>query len=266
MEGWPSPEGGAQRLSDAMAQYFLSLGGTIRTGAHIHHLSEVETHGPVLFDTAPNGMAKICGTELPDRYRAALAKFRHGPGVFKVDWALSEPIPWSDATVAHAGTVHLGTLDEIRRSERLTWQGEHTARPYVLLAQPTQFDTSRAPQGTHIAWAYCHVPNGSEVDCTEEIEDQIERSAPGFREVILAKSVRNSVQYEQYNPNFVGGDTVGGANTLTQLFTRPVPRLNPYATPNPNVFICSAMTPPGGGIHGIAGYYAARSALKQSRR
>ena len=203
-------------------------------------------------------------TELPDRQQAALA-VSHGPGVFKVDWALSEPIPWSDATVAHAGTVHLGTLDEIRRSEWLTWQGEHTARPYVLLAQPTQFDTSRALQGTHIAWAYCHVPNGSEVDCTEEIEDQIERSCADFERQILEE--RPELQkYEQYNPNFVGGDTVGGANTLTQLFTRPVPRFNPYATPNPNVFICSAATPPGGGIHGIAGYYAARSALKQSRR
>ena len=260
--GWPSPKGGAQRLSDAMAGYFESMGGTIRTGVWIRDLQDVETDGPVLFETAPKAVVEICGSALPKRYSESLLRYQHGPGVFKVDWALSEPIPWSDPVVASAGTVHLGTLEEITRSERFTWQGQHAERPYVLLAQPTQFDTSRAPQGGHVAWAYCHVPNGSTVDCTSVIEMQIERCAPGFRDVILAKQVRTSMQYERYNPNFVGGDTVGGANTLSQLFTRPVARINPYSTPNSRLFICSAATPPGGGIHGIAGYYAAKTALK----
>ena len=206
----------------------------------------------------------MAGDRLPSRYRRRLDAFQYGPGVFKMDWALDGPIPWTAAECAGAGTVHLGgTLEEIADAEAAVWRGEHPERPFVLLAQPTMFDDTRAPEGKHIAWAYCHVPNGSEFDMTERIEAQIERFAPGFKQTILACSVMSPSDMQAYNPNYVGGDIGGGANTLRQLFARPVSALSPYRTPIEGVYLCSASTPPGAGVHGMCGYWAARDALKR---
>jgi phytoene dehydrogenase-like protein len=260
--GWPMPKGGAQAIPDALASLFLSLGGTIQTGVRIDHLDAVETSGPVLFEVAPKHLARIAGDALPSGYRRKLEAYRHAPGVFKVDWALSEPIPWRHADVARAATVHLGGgPEELVHSERCAVNGEHCDAPFVLVAQHTLFDPSRAPEGKHTAWAYCHVPNGSTRDMTDVIESQLERYAPGFRDVVLARHTRNCAEYEAYNANMVGGDTVGGVADLGQLFTRPTLRVNPYTTPNPRIFLCSASTPPGGGIHGMCGVYAAKAAL-----
>jgi phytoene dehydrogenase-like protein len=217
----------------------------------------------VLFDLAPKGVLEIAGERLPKRYRRQLENYRYGPGVCKVDWALDGPIPWKALEVASAATVHLGgTLEEIAASERGVWRGEHQEKPYVLLAQQSLFDTSRAPSGKHTAWAYCHVPNGSQRDVSAQIEAQVERFAPGFRDLILARNVRTAKQMEQYNPNYVGGDINTGVQDLRQLFTRPTPRINPYSTPIKGVYLCSSSTPPGGGVHGMCGYYAAKSAIK----
>jgi phytoene dehydrogenase-like protein len=206
----------------------------------------------------------MAGGRLPDRYARRLAGYRYGPGIFKLDWALDEPIPWRAEEVARAGTVHLGgTLEEIAASEHAATSGRHAERPYVLLVQPTLFDPSRAPDGKHTAWAYCHVPSGSTWDMTEAIESQVERFAPGFRDVILERSARNSVDVERHNPNHVGGDINGGTQDLRQLFTRPVARLDPYSTPIDGLYLCSSSTPPGGGVHGMCGYFAARSALRR---
>jgi phytoene dehydrogenase-like protein len=199
---------------------------------------------------------------LPAHYENQLRTFRYGPGVFKVDWALDGPIPWRDPACLEASTVHIGgTLDEIAASEAAVWRGEHADRPYVLAVQPTLVDASRAPEGKHTAWAYCHVPSGSTLDRTDAIERQIERFAPGFRDLILGRHVMNTADIERYNANNVGGSITGGVTDLGQLFTRPVVRANPYTTPNPRVLICSASTPPGGGVHGMCGYHAARAAL-----
>lgn len=265
--GWPFPEGGAQAIVDALAAHLATLGGVVRLDTPIRRLEEVETAGPVLFQTSPGALADIAGAALPEGYRRRLRAFRWGPGVFKLDWALSEPIPWRDPACAQAATVHLGgDLAALTESERAPWQGRHAARPFVLLTQPSRFDPTRAPPGRGTAWAYCHVPAGSTVDMTDAIEDEVERQAPGFRDCVLARHRLHTAALEAYNPNHVGGDVNGGAADLDQLFTRPVAALNPYATPNPRLFICSASSPPGGGVHGMAGWFAAQAALGRPMR
>jgi phytoene dehydrogenase-like protein len=262
--GWPLPRGGSQQVSDALASYLRSLGGEIETGQRVESLTDLGEARPVLLDVTPRGLLALAGDRLPTRYRHGLERYRYGPGVFKLDWALDGPIPWQADECAQAATVHLGaTLDEIAPSEAAPGRGDIAERPYVLLAQPSLFDSTRAPAGQHTAWAYCHVPNGSTVDMTERIEAQIERFAPGFRERILARSALSPADMERYNENYVGGDINAGAATLSQLFTRPVARVSPYSTPLPGVFLCSASTPPGGGVHGMCGYHAARAALRQ---
>jgi phytoene dehydrogenase-like protein len=263
VDGWPIVHGGSQQLSDALAQHFLSLGGTIQTNAPVASLDEVADTELVLCDVTPRQLIRIAGKRMPDRFRDRLQRYEYGPGVFKMDYALSSRIPWKDASCAQAGTVHLGgTLPEVAIAEAAPWRGEHAERPFVLLVQPTICDPSRAPAGKHVAWAYCHVPNGSRFDMSERIESQIERFAPGFRDCVLARHTFRTDQLEAYNPNLVGGDINGGAQHLGQLFTRPVAQLNPYATPMPGVYLCSSSTPPGGGVHGMCGYYAAQAALK----
>jgi phytoene dehydrogenase-like protein len=257
--GWPLPEGGAQRIADALASLLRELGGEIRTGRLVRSLAELPPAGAYLFDLTPAQLLKIEGIRWPRRYRRRLGRYRYGPGVFKMDWALSGPIPWRAEACRRAGTVHLGgTIEEIAASERSAWDGGGAERPFVLVAQPSLFDPTRSPAGSHTAWAYCHVPNGSTADFSIAIEAQIERFAPGFRDLVLARRTTNTAELEAYNPNCVGGDINGGAALLSQLFTRPVARLVPYATPDPRVFICSASTPPSGGVHGMCGYHAAR--------
>jgi phytoene dehydrogenase-like protein len=261
--GWPFPRGGSQRISDALASYLRSLGGEIETGRHVESLAELGEPCRVLLDVTPRGLLALAGDHLPARYRRRLERYRYGPGVFKLDWALDGPIPWRAEGCARAATVHLGaTLEEIAASERAAFRGEIAERPYVLLAQQSLFDPTRAPAGRHTAWAYCHVPNGSTVDMAERIEAQVERFAPGFRERIAARSAMGPADVERHNENYVGGDINGGASTLTQLFTRPVARISPYTTPLPGLFLCSSSTPPGGGVHGMCGYHAARAALR----
>ncbi len=261
-EGWPMPRGGAQAISNALASYLKSLGGHIETARRVTSLRELPTTGPVLFDTGPHQLAEIARQELPPGYRKRLERYRYGFGVFKLDWALDGPIPWKSEACRGAGTVHLGgTLGEIAESERIVASGRHAERPYVLVCQQSLFDSSRAPEGKHTGWAYCHVPNGSTADRTEAIENQMERFAPGFRDQVLARHSINSQWLEGYNANCVGGDVIGGVADLGQLFFRPVLRAVPYRTPNPRILLCSASTPPGGGVHGLCGYYAARAAL-----
>ena len=261
--GWPVARGGSQRLVDALASQLRSLGGEIQTARWVESLAEVEAHTPVLLDVTPRQLLRLAGARLPAGYGRRLGRYRYGPGVFKLDWALEAPIPWSAAEVLRAGTVHLaGTLDETVASEEAAVRGRHADRPFVLLVQPTLFDPTRAPDGRHTAWAYCHVPQGSTRDMTEAIESQVERFAPGFRDLILGRSVMDSAEVERRNPNYVGGDINGGVQDLRQLFTRPVPRLDPYSTPLRGLYLCSSSTPPGGGVHGMCGYHAARSALR----
>jgi phytoene dehydrogenase-like protein len=247
-----------------MASYFRSLGGEIVTGAAVRTIDELSPARAVICDLTPRQLLRIAGHKLPPRYRRRLEGFRYGPGVFKIDWALDGPAPWTNPGLARAGTVHLGgTFDEIADAERAPWRGEHARRPYVLFVQQTPSDTTRAPAGKHTAWAYCHVPNGSTVDMTGAIEAQVERFAPGFRDRVLARHVMNTAAMERHNPNLVGGDVTGGANVLSQLFTRPIARLSPYTTPVKGLYICSASTPPGGGVHGMCGYWAAKAAMRQ---
>jgi phytoene dehydrogenase-like protein len=265
--GWPMARGGSRHITDGMAAYLSSLGGEVVTGYTVHTMKDLPPARAFLFDVTPRQLVKIASERLPAGYRDRLGRFRYGTGVFKIDYALSGPIPWKDPAAAQAATAHLGgTLEEISASERAVWRGEHVERPYVLLAQQTLFDPSRAPQGKHTAWAYCHVPSGSTRDMTGCIENQIERFAPGFRELVLARHTLNAQEMEQYNPNYVGGDINGGVSDLTQLYTRPVPRWSPYTTPAKDIFICSSSTPPGGGVHGMCGFYAARAALKTLKR
>jgi phytoene dehydrogenase-like protein len=261
--GWPFPSGGAGRLTGAMAGYLRDLGGVIEVAAPVASLDELPPARLILLDLTPRQVVEVTGDYLPARYRAALGRYRYGPGVFKLDWALDGPIPWRAEECGRAATVHLGgSFGEVSDAMNSAWRGRHPNPPFVLLAQPTLFDSSRAPPGTHTAWAYCHVPNGSTRDMTDSIEAQVERFAPGFRDRIVARSALNSCDLEGMNANLVGGDVNGGAATPGQLFLRPVARLNPYATPISGVFICSASTPPGGGVHGMCGYHAARSALR----
>jgi len=262
--GWPFPRGGSQQLADALAAHLRSLGGEIETGRRVESLAELGDARAILLDVTPRQLVAMSGDTLPERYRRRLEKFRYGPGVFKLDWALDGPIPWTAAECTRAATVHLGgTLEEIVASEREPWRGSVSDKPYVLLAQPSLFDPSRAPEGKQTAWAYCHVPNGWTADMTERIESQVERFAPGFRDRIIARSTLGPAELEAHNANLVGGDINGGAADLRQLFTRPVARRSPYTTPLPNVFICSASTPPGGGVHGMCGWHAARAALRK---
>jgi phytoene dehydrogenase-like protein len=265
--GWPLPRGGSQQLANALASYLRALGGEIETGRRVASLAELDDTRAILLDVTPSGLLALAGDRLPPRYRRRLERYRYGPGVFKLDWALDGPIPWRAEDCARAATVHLGAgLEEIAASEAAPARGEIAERPYVLLAQQSLFDPTRAPAGSHTAWAYCHVPNGSSVDMTDRIERQVERFAPGFRERILARSALGPTDLERHNPNYVGGDINGGAAILSQLFTRPVAQLSPYTTPLPGVFLCSSSTPPGGGVHGMCGVHAARAAQRFLRK
>lgn len=256
--GWVYPRGGAQRIADALVGYLRSLGGEIVTGQMVKSLDELPPARAVFLDVTPRQFAAMAGDKLPPYYRRQMLGYRYGPGVFKMDFALSEPIPWTNPEIAQSGTVHLcGTLDEIASSERAMWLGAHHERPFVLLVQHTLHDPTRAPEGKHTVWAYCHVPHGSTFDMSERIENQIERFAPGFRDVILAKATMNTQAMQAYNPNYIGGDINAGVQDLRQLYTRPTLRLNPYSTPLKGVYLCSSSTPPGGGVHGMSGYQAA---------
>jgi phytoene dehydrogenase-like protein len=264
ISGWPFPRGGSQAIADALAARLRSLGGEIETGNHISSLRELPSPALVLCDVTPRQLVSLAGDLLPHRYRRRLERWRYGPGTFKLDFALDGPIPWRAPEIAEAGTVHLGgTLEEIADSERAPWEGRHAERPFVLLAQQSLFDDTRAPTGKHTAWAYCHVPNGSTVDMRECVEAQIERFAPGFRDRVLARSSRNTKDLERENGNLVGGDIAGGANTLPQLLARPAPRRIPYSTPVPWLYLCSSSTPPGAGVHGMCGHLAAQAALRR---
>jgi phytoene dehydrogenase-like protein len=257
--GWPVARGGSSRLADALVARVRGLGGSVVTGSPV---DELPAEGVVLADIVPRELVRIAGGRLPERYERQLRSYRHGPGAFKVDWALDGPIPWRAEECRRAGTLHLGgTLEEIAHSEWAAWTGRPVERPFVLLAQQTVFDGSRAPDGKHTAWAYCHVPNGSAIDMTERIEAQVERFAPGFRELVLARGSSGPAQLEARNRNLVGGDLNAGAMDLGQLFARPALRRVPWRTPLPGVYLCSAATPPGGGVHGMGGYWAARAAL-----
>ena len=261
--GWPIPRGGAQKIADALANYLRSLGGEIITGRRIESLEELPEARAVLCDVTPRQLLRIAGRTLPEYFRARLARYRYGMGAFKVDWALDAPVPWKNEACRRAGTVHLGgTLEEIAESERAAWEGKSREQPFVLLAQPSLFDPSRAPAGKHTVWSYCHVPHASAEDMTEKIAAQIERFAPGFGARVLAHRSHSPAEMESRNPNLVGGDINGGAATLDQFFFRPTRRL--YATPVKGLYLCSASTPPGGGVHGMCGYFAAIKALKES--
>ncbi|HTP26414.1 MAG TPA: NAD(P)/FAD-dependent oxidoreductase [Anaeromyxobacteraceae bacterium] len=264
--GWPFPEGGAQRIACALASIIASLGGEVATDAKVTSLDQLPGADAVLFDLMPRQVLGIAGDLFPVRYRRALARFRHGPGIFKVDYALSAPIPWRAPECAQAGTVHLGgTLEEIAHASRVTTAGCLAERPFVLVAQHTRFDPSRAPPGRHTAWAYCHVPAGFAGDAGPVLEAQIERFAPGFREVVLARAPRGPAVLERENANLVGGDIGGGEASLRQMLFRPAVRAIPWSTPLPGLFLCSAATPPGGGVHGMCGYHAARAVLETNR-
>ena len=262
LKGWPIAKGGSQSIAAALASYFVSLGGKIETNSYIRSLDQLPKHRAVLFDVTPKQLLEIAGHKFSSLYKWQLNNYRYGMGVFKIDWALSEPIPFKAEACRLAGTVHLGnTFEEIAKGEQLTWQGQHVDRPFVLLAQQSNFDPSRAPAGKHTAWAYCHVPNGSTKDMTAAIEAQVERFAPGFKETVLARHTMNTQQMQTYNPNYIGGDINGGVIDIRQLFTRPALRSSPYRTSTKGIYICSSSTPPGGGVHGMCGYYAAKRAL-----
>lgn len=260
--GWPIPKGGSQSIADALVSYFISLGGKIQTDFLVKSLDQLPSSDAVLFDVTPKQLLEIAGNKFSPLYKWQLERYRYGMGIFKIDWALSGEIPFTARECRKAATVHLGnTFNEIAAGEQLASSGGHPEKPFVLLAQQSVFDTTRAPDGKHTAWAYCHVPNGSTVDMTAAIENQVERFAPGFKDLILAKSVMNSSQIEAYNPNYIGGDINGGIIDIGQLFTRPALRVSPYRTSAKGIYICSSSTPPGGGVHGMCGYHAAKTAL-----
>jgi phytoene dehydrogenase-like protein len=262
--GWPAVAGGSQKIADAMAAHLDSLGGEVRTSTPVASLDDIPEARCVLLDVSPRQLLDIAGDRLSPRFQREARKFRYGPGAFKVDWALREPIPWTAPQVARAGTVHVvGTAQEAAESERSVSQGRHADKPFVLLAQQTMFDPTRAPEGRHTAWAYCHVPAGSKTDMTAAIERQIERFAPGFKDVVLARSTIDPGQLHDYNANYVGGDIAAGVIDIRQLFTRPSTRWNPYTTSARDILICSSSTPPGPGVHGMGGMLAAKTALKR---
>lgn len=260
--GWPIPKGGSQSIADALGSYFISLGGKIETNFIVKSLDQLPAADTVLFDVTPKQLLEIAGEKFSSLYKWQLERYRYGMGVFKIDWALDGPIPFSAKECNKAATVHLGnTFKEIAAGEQLSSSGGHPEKPFVLLAQQSLFDATRAPEGKHTAWAYCHVPNGSTKDMTAAIENQVERFAPGFKDQILAKNTMNSLQIEAYNPNYIGGDINGGILDIGQLFTRPALRVSPYRTSAKGIYICSSSTPPGGGVHGMCGYHAAKTAL-----
>jgi phytoene dehydrogenase-like protein len=261
---WPCARGGSQEITNALVKALASFGGVLHLGRRIAHVRELPVARAVLFDLSPQQVATIAGDELPAGYRGRLARFRHGSAVFKVDWALREPIPWRNAECRAATTVHVcGGFDEILRSEHEATHGRAPPQPFVLVAQQSLADATRAPAGRHTGWAYCHVPSGCTEDMTDRIEMQVERFAPGFRDCILARHVISPRELEAHNPAMIGGDMAGGENDLGQFLFRPFPRLNPYATPNPRLFLCSGSTPPGGGVHGMCGYHAARAVMRR---
>ena len=263
LKGWPIPKGGSKHIASALASYFISIGGKIETNFYVRSLDQLPSSKAVLFDVSPRQLLQIAGHKFSSIYKWQLERYRYGMGVFKVDWALDAPIPFKAPECTQAGTIHIGnTLNEIAAAEQQVWNGNHPEKPFVLLAQQSIFDSTRAPKGKHTAWAYCHVPNGSKVDMTDAIEKQIERFAPDFRETILAKHTMNTEQVEAYNPNYIGGDINGGVIDIGQLFTRPALRLSPYKTSAKGIYICSASTPPGGGVHGMGGYNAGKKVLK----
>lgn len=260
--GWPIIRGGAQRLTDALIAHLQTLGGAVITNSPVRNIAELPRARAVLLDVTPWQLERICGDRLSGSYRRSLETYRYGPGVFKVDWALDSPIPWRAEICRQAGTVHLGaTLEEVEASEAAAWTGKKADRPFVLLAQPSLFDATRAPSGRHTAWAYCHVPNGSTDSMLDQIEDQVERFAPGFRNRVLARSAMSAMDMEKHNPNLVGGDIGGGAQVVTQLFLRPNRYL--HRTSSERIYLCSSSTPPGASVHGMCGYLAAQSALKR---
>lgn len=276
--GWPIARGGSQAIADALAAYLRDLGGEIVTGQLVTSLTALPPTRAVLLDVSPINLVRIAGDELPASYQRKLKRYRHGPAAFKIDWALDGPIPWTATDCHRAGTIHLGgTLAEMSRSEHEAWHGIRPQNPYIILTQPSLFDPTRAPAGKHVAWAYCHVPNLHQTSTTqagpppqapdpaimvERIEAQIERFAPGFKERVLARHVMTPADFERYNPNYVGGDIVGGVQDLFQFFARPVLSRSPYNTPGEGIYLCSASTPPGGGVHGMCGYHAAQAVLK----
>jgi phytoene dehydrogenase-like protein len=261
--GWPIPRGGSGKITGALASYLRSLGGEIQTDVHVRSLAELPPSRTVFFDVTTHQLLQIVGDRLPEHYRRRAARFRYGPGVFKLDWALAAPIPWRSPECARAGTVHLGgTREEMSRSLQTVWGGKPSRDPYCLVAQPSLFDPTRAPPGRHVAWGYCHVPNGCDLDVSEQIEAQMERFAPGFRDLILARHAMRPSELERRNPNLVGGDINGGAAVLGQMFLRPVLARSPYTLPAKGLYLCSASTPPGGGVHGMCGFHAVEAALR----
>jgi phytoene dehydrogenase-like protein len=261
--GWPIPRGGSQRIADALASVLRELGGEIETGRSVSSLRELPAHRAALLDLSPRDVLAVSGGRLGGAYAAQLRRFRHGPAAFKLDLVLDGPIPWRNPDVGRAATVHLGgRLEEIEASEEAVGRGQVHDRPFVLLSQPSRFDPTRAPDGRHVVWAYCHVPNGWDGDATDRILRQVERFAPGFRDRIVAQHVLRPADLEDYNANYIGGDINGGMMHWAQFFTRPAVRLDPYSTPDPAIFVCSASTPPGGGVHGLCGLHAAESALR----
>ncbi len=263
--GWPLPRGGSQQITQALASYFRSLGGTVETGAPVETLESLPPARAVMLDLTPRQVIRVASQRLPENYKRRLSRFAYGPGIFKIDWALAGKIPWTDSECERSATVHLGSsAEEIEAGESAVWNGRPAEKIFVLLAQPSLFDATRAPAGGHTGWAYCHVPNGSTEDMTEAIEAKVERFAPGFRDLILARHTKNTVQLERSNANLVGGDIGGGANNLWGLVGRPVLSFDPYRTPAQGIYICSASTPPGAAVHGMCGYHAALSALKHT--
>jgi phytoene dehydrogenase-like protein len=264
--GWPIARGGSRAITRALVAELRARGGELVLSTPVADLAELPPARAYVLDVTPRQLLAIARDRLPSRYRRRLARFRYGPGVYKMDWALSGPIPWRDPACARAATVHLsGTVADLAAAEAAVHAGRAAARPFVLVVQPTLFDPGRAPPGKHIAWAYTHVPHGAAGDLSAAIEAEIERFAPGFRDLILARSTRTAVELERHNPNYVGGDINGGSSALPQLFFRPVFRLDPYATPARDLFVCSSSTPPGGGVHGMCGLWAARSVLRRLR-
>jgi phytoene dehydrogenase-like protein len=263
--GWPVVRGGSASIADALVSHLRSLGGEVETGRPVSSLADVPPARAVLLDLTPRGVLRVAGDRLPARYRRALARFRYGPGVFKLDYALDGPIPWRAPECLRAATVHVGgTLAELAVAEDAVARGRVPERPFLLVAQQSLFDPTRAPEAKHTAWVYCHVPNGCTLDVTDAVEAQLERFAPGFRDRVLARSVLSPAALERHDPNLVGGDVTGGVQDLRQLLFRPAFRLDPYATPVPGLYLCSASTPPGGGVHGLCGSFAARSALART--
>ncbi|GBF38272.1 phytoene desaturase family protein [Leptospira johnsonii] len=264
VRSWPVVEGGSEMIAKSLESYLKGLGVKIQTNYKVSNLSQLPKTKAILFDTSPDQLGSVAGNTLSSSYIRRISSFNYGPGVFKMDWALDGPIPWKDPRCLQASTVHVGgKLSEIAKAESEVWSGKHPDRPYMLVVQQSQFDPTRAPKGKHTGYAYCHVPSGSTKDMTETLENQIERFAPGFKDRILARHSMNTKDFYSYNLNYIGGAITGGAADLPQAFFRPIAKMNPYTTPNPHIYICSASTPPGGGVHGMCGYYAAKAVLKK---